>query len=455
METTLVDKQAVKATIEVTVEAQEVDAAYDRVLTTYARQVRVPGFRPGKAPRGVLIKRIGEETLADEVREAIIDQSYPDAIREHELNAIHAHAHGDRPSEGEAFRFELHLDLYPEFELPDVSGIVLDTEAEAIGEERIEETVEGLRREHATQVPVDRPAEAGDLVLIETVGEDGEPREEGSVMPVDLETVGDALAEQLLGHAIGDVVELSLEDPTVEGDGDQPGTTTMRVRISDVKAKEKPEADDEFAKTLGFDDWNAVLAAIRESLERQVEERADEERRDEFVEKLMEHTEVELPAYLVNRRRMNLLENLAADLRKQGMAFDAYLAKLDEDDKREEFEAELQQSAERGVKRDLVLEKLLETHPVDVSDEEFRDAVRYLAAREGKDADALRRERGDEWMNNYRFLLMRDKALRQTVHALVHGGTQDAGDAAQADGAQATDASEPAGDGDEADEPQG
>jgi trigger factor len=450
METTLVDKQAVKATIEVTVDAQEVDAVYGRVLAAYARQVRVPGFRPGKAPRGVLIKRIGEETLADEVREAIIDQSYPDAIREHDLNAIHAHAHGDRPTEGEAFRFELHLDLYPDFELPDVNGIVLDTEAEAIGEERIQETVEGLRREHATQVPVDRPAEAGDLVLIETVGEDGEPREEGSVMPVDLETVGDALAEQLVGHAIGDVVELKLEDPTVEGEDDQPGTTTMRVRISDVKAKEKPAADDEFAKTLGFDDWDAVMTAIRESLERQVEERADEERREEFVEKLMEHTEVELPAYLVQRRRMNLLENLASDLRKQGMAFDAYLAKLDEDGKREEFEAELQQSAERGVKRDLVLEKLLEMHPVDVSDEEFRDAVRYLAAREGKDADALRRERGDEWMNNYRFLLMRDKALRQTVRTLVHGEAEDAGDEGQG---EATDG-EPTGADDPAEEPQ-
>jgi trigger factor len=433
METTLVDKQAVKATIEVTVSAQEVDATYGRVLASYARQVRVPGFRPGKAPRGVLIKRIGEEALADEVREAIIDQSYPDAIREHELNAIHAHAHGDRPSEGEAFSFELHLDLYPDFELPDVTGIVLDTEAEPIDEGRIDETVQGLRREHATQVPVDRPAEAGDLVLIETVGEDDEPREEGSVMPVDLETVGDALAEQLVGHAIGDVVELKLEDPTVEGEGDQPGTTTMRVRVSDVKAKEKPEPDDEFAKTLGFDDWDAVMAAIRESLERQVEERADEERREEFVEKLMEHTEVELPAYLVNRRRMNLLENLAADLQKQGMAFDAYLAKLDEDGKREEFEAELQQSAERGVKRDLVLEKLLETHPVEVTDEEFRDAVRYLAAREGKDADALHRERGDEWMSNYRFLLMRDKALRQTVHALVHGDGDEAADGAAQD----------------------
>lgn len=426
MDTTLVDKQAVQATVEVTASVQEVDAAYERILAAYARQVRVPGFRPGKAPRGVLIRRIGEETLADEVREALIDQSYAGAIQEHDLNAIHAHAHGDRPSQGDAFTFQLHVDLYPEFDLPDIDDIVLDTEAAPVSDEQIQETVEGLRREHATQVPVDRPAEATDHVLIETVGEDDEPREEGSVMPVDLETVGDAIAEQLVGHAIGDVVELKLDDPSAEGDDDAPGTTTMRVRISDVKAKEKPDADDEFAKTLGFDDWASVLEAIRKSLESQVEERADEERREEFVEKLMEPTEVELPAYLVNRRKANLLENLAADLKRQGMELDAYVARLEEDEKREEFEAELQESAERGVKRDLVLEKLLEVRPVEVDDDEFRDAVRYLAAREGKDADALRRERGDEWLQNYRFLLMRDKALRTTVAQLVHG--DDGGD---------------------------
>lgn len=432
METTLKDKQSVKATIEVVADPAEVDAAFDKVLSVYARQVRVPGFRPGKAPRGVLVKRIGEEALAEEVRETLIDDGYPQAIREHDLTAIHAHAHGGNPSQGEPFAFELHLDLYPDFELPELAEIVLDTEPESIGEEQVQETVENLRREHATQVPVDRAAEPGDLVLIETVGADDEPTEEGSVMPVDLETVGDALAEQLVGHAIGAVVELQLDDPSASGDEDAPAPTTMRVRISDVKEKEKPDPDDEFAKTLGFDAWNDVEVAIRTSLAGQAKERADEERREELVEKLMEHTEVELPSYLVNRRKMQLLENLARDLQRQGMQMDAYLKKLEEDGKREEFDSELQESAERGVKRDLVLEKLLEIRPVEVGEEEFRDAVRYLAAREGTDADALRRDRGEEWLRNYRFLLMRDKALRTVVDELSSDGASEADGSADA-----------------------
>ncbi|HEM45592.1 MAG TPA: hypothetical protein ENO23_00965, partial [Alphaproteobacteria bacterium] len=220
MQTTLKDKQAVKATIEVTLDPSEVDAAFDKVIRAYARQVRVPGFRPGKAPRGVLIKRIGEEALAEEVRESLIDDGYPQAIREHDLQAIHAHAHGGNPVQGEAFQYELHLDLYPDFELPEISNIVLDGEAEPVTDAQVEETIDNLRREHATLVPVDRPAEAGDQVLIETVGEDDQPREEGSVMPVDLETVGEHLAEQLVGHAIGDVVELRLEDPAGRDDAE-------------------------------------------------------------------------------------------------------------------------------------------------------------------------------------------------------------------------------------------
>jgi trigger factor len=409
----------------------------------------VPGFRPGKAPRGVLVKRIGEEALAQEVREAIIDDATPHAIREHDLHAIHAHAHGDAPEQGEPFQFELHLDLYPEFELPDPSEVVLDTEPEPVGEGQVEETVENLRREHATMVPVDRPAEPGDQVLIQTVDEDDRPREEGSVMPVDLETVGEQLAEQLVGHGIDDVVELQLEDPSQPDEEGQPGRTTMRVKVADVKAKDKPEPDDEFAKTLGFEAWDEVTKAIRDSLEGQAREKADEERREEFVDKLMEQTDVELPGYLVNRRKLQLLENLGQDLQRQGIDMDGYLGRLEADGKREEFEAELQESAEKGVKRDLVLEKLLETHPVEVSEEELQQAIRHLAMRENKDPAAFRRERGEEWVRNYRFLLMRDRALRQ----VVAGRTGD-GEAEEDAGPQAGEGDEP-GDEEPAEDAQG
>jgi len=425
MESTLKDKQSVTATVNVTVDREAVDAAFERVIRSYAKHVKVPGFRPGKAPRGVVVKRVGEDAIAEEAREAVIEASYPSAIREHDLNAVHAHAHGDNPREGEPFEYELHVELYPEFDIPDASSIVIDTEIEPVTDEQVQSTVENLRREHATQVPVDRAVEAGDVVLIETVGENDE-RREGTAMPIDLDTVNANLGDQLLGKTIGDVFDLQLEDPHVHEGESEPRAASTRIYVADVKAKELPEADDAFAATMGFESWNDVLDAIRKTLEDQAKDRGREAQREEFVEKLMAGTEVDLPPYLVNRRKGNLLESLARDLQRQGMDMESYLSKLEADGKREEFETELQESAERGVKRDLVLERLLEVHPAEVTDEEYDEAVRYMASREGKDVATFRREYGQEWLDNYRFLLMRDKALRNAVEALVGDGEPDA-----------------------------
>lgn len=427
MESTLKDAGTVRATLEITVDADAVDAAFDAVVDAYARQVRVPGFRPGKAPRGVIESRVGVDTVAEEARDRVVEASYPNAIHEHELDAVHAHAHGDAPTRGEAFTYELHVDLYPEVVLPDLATLTLEAEADEVTDAQVQETVENLRREHATQVPVERPAEATDVLTIQTVGDDGEARD-GSAMPIDLETVNEPLAKQLIGASIDDVVELELEAPHVHEGEEEARAATTTVRVADVKAKERPEPDDTFAATLGFESWDGVLDAIRSSLEAQARERLDEARREELVETLMAGTEVELPEYLVNRRKGSLLDGLARDLRQQGMEMDAYLAKLEADGKREEFERELQESAERAVKRDLVLERLLELRPADVDDAEFADAVKHLAAREGKTEAQVREAYGAEGLENYRFLLRRDKALRATVAEIAGEATPEPGE---------------------------
>lgn len=429
MQTRLIDKQAVQAKFEVTVPSTEVDRAYDRVLGALSRRARIPGFRPGKAPRGVLIRHLGADTLAQEVREALVDEAYPKAVRELELAPVHAHVDAGEPSEGSDFTFEVEVDLYPEIALPDLSQIVIDSSARPIQDDEVERTVEQLRREHATLVPVERPVEAGDYLLVESVTEDGEGS--GSTMPIDLESVDPEFGDQLLGKAIGEVVELRLSAPEPAAaeasdedgeDGEEAAAAerpSLRVKVVDVKAKEKPEPDDEFAKTLGFDAWGEVLERVRDSLAAQARAEAEEQQRDEFVEKLLAETDFELPASLVNRRKRNLLENLAEDLSRRGMTLQAYIENLEEKGTREEFEAELQETAENGVRRDLVLERLMEVRGTTLTEEEFADALRHVAAREGTDPARFRRERDESWLANYRFLLTRDKALREQVRELV------------------------------------
>lgn len=425
MRAQLVEKEGVNATVKVTVPASKVDEKFAKVLRQLSRQVKVPGFRPGKAPEGVLIKRIGAESLAQEVRDALMDDHYPEAVRELDLSPVHAHFHAEAPERGQEFEFEVHVDLYPDFELPPFEEIVMDTEVPRVTDDMIQQTVERLQRENATLVPVDRPSQPGDTVMIETIVEGAEEEDAGSQMPVDLESVDEAVAEQLLGMTIGDTVELQLgggegagEDESTESEP----TRTLRVKITNVQEKDKPAADDEFAKTLGFESWEETVEQIRASIRTQLERDASEEQREEFVEKLIAHTDFDLPPSLVNRRKVNLLENLADDLRQRNLTLQQYMSGLEEKGTREEFETELTEAAERGVRRDLLLERLLEQQGTEVTDTEFQQALRQLASREGKDVQRFMRERDESWLTNYRFLLARDKALREVVRERTGAG---------------------------------
>lgn len=437
MQTQILERDAHRAKIKVEVPASEVSRAYQQVLTSIARQIRVPGFRPGKAPRGVIETRVGKDAIAQEVRDALVQTHFPQAVRELELTPVAQHLHAHEPVDGEDYSFEAELELYPDFELPDLSQIVFDTEPEALSDELVQENVAALRRQHATLIPVERAAEADDYLLVETVGSEGE---EGSSIPVDLENVAPELAEQFLGKNIGDEIELTLSEETEEGsegeETDDPAEpeaaeagetaasadaepTTLRVVIKDIKAKERPEADDEFAKTLGLETWAEVEAQIRRSLELQLAQDALSAQQEEFTEKLLLETQVAVPPSLKARRKQSLLQNLERDLQARELTLGSYLENLEGEGKREEFERELDESAEGAVKRDLVLERVLEARGTTLSNEEFDAALAYTAQRQNSTPEAVKQQLGESGLANYRFLLTRDKAVRETVQELL------------------------------------
>jgi len=169
MRSELVEKKPVEATVKVTVPAAEVEAEFENVLSSLARTVRIPGFRPGKIPRGVLERRIGQEALAGEVQDKIIDAHYQAALKEHDLLPVSVHFHAQPPTRGHDYSFEVHAELYPEVELPALDELTLEAKPQELDDETVERAIEQLRRENATLVPVDRPVEADDWLLIETL----------------------------------------------------------------------------------------------------------------------------------------------------------------------------------------------------------------------------------------------------------------------------------------------
>ena len=411
MRTEIVAKGPVEVTLKVIVPAVEVDKKFEGVITDLSRTARIPGFRPGRIPRGVLEKRLGADALKEEVKEKLLDDNYASAMREHDFAPINAHFHAAPPERGQDYSFEIHAELYPTVELTDLSTITIDSQPRQFEDSMLEDAVKQLQRENAVLVRVDRPVEADDWLLLETVpaGVDAAQPPEGdenpNTFPVDLETAGEELRSQLVGATIGQTVDVMLTDEVVPDEAGEPTKRTLHLKVHDVKAKERPAPGEEFAKQLGLESWQEVEDRVKESIVADLARTGYQERRTELIDKLAAGSTLELPPSLVRRRQQSLLEDLAADLQRQGQTFESYLARLDARNEREQFEAELLQSADRGVRRDLVQERLVEVRGTTVTEDELQDAVKLIASQRRQDVGRFLQDMGDRWLENYRFLL--------------------------------------------------
>ncbi len=163
MQTQILEQDAGRTKLQIDIPASDVSKAYQQVLGSIARQIRVPGFRPGKAPRGVIETRVGKDAIAQEVRDALVQTYLPRAVSELSLTPVSQHLHAHEPVDGQDYRFEAVLELYPDFELPDMGQIVFDTEQPPVTGELIDAEVAALRRQYATLIPVERAAAEGGL----------------------------------------------------------------------------------------------------------------------------------------------------------------------------------------------------------------------------------------------------------------------------------------------------
>lgn len=430
MQVTIKDKQPVEATVEVIIPAAEVDAAFDSVLKEVSANARIPGFRPGKVPLKVLENRIGTEALQQEVRQKVIDATVSEALEEAGLKPVSLHYHGDQPVRGQDFAYDIHMDLVEDFELPDISGIVIDTAQQPVTDEDVAQAVENLRMQNATMIPVDRPAVETDSLLVETLDENGES---GGSMPFELSRATDNLRAQFIGRSAGDEFEITLEVPPAAEDdaeaedaeaaedesenleGSADSTSTLKVRVTDVRERELPGEDDDFASTLGFDNWQALLDYVRTTLETQRAEETFEEQKEEFASKLLAEAEFDVPAGMLNQRQQFLLQQLESDLARRGGSLERYISTLEEKNEMEAFQEDLKNKAREAVRRDLMVERLMNERQTVLSDEEFTRELQELATSEGLTVPALLDRQGDSWAGNYRFMLRREKALEEAV----------------------------------------
>ena len=390
--------------VRVEVPADRVKASYEALLKDLASRVRVPGFRPGKAPLKVVEARLGREALLQDLKERLVEETYPEAVRELGLSPVAARVVEQDLSEGEGFRYVAEVENYPEVRLPDWRSLALEVSPPEVTEEMVEKALEELRQRYAELVPVEREAQEKDHLFVRT--------EEGAEFPIDLAKALPHVREALLGKKAGDVVMV----PVLNDKGEK--VREVRTEVLEVKTLKLPELDEEFAKTLEAESLEDLKNRVRESLKRQAERAYEEARERAFLEKLAEGLEVEIPPSMLRAEERHPPEHLAEDLYRQGISLEAYLEALKVKGELEKFQEDLRKEAEKRVRIALAREKLAEELNPEVSEEEWQAYLQAAARAYGVSVQDLRRQFGEEGLARLKERLRQDKAVQEALKVL-------------------------------------
>ena len=360
--------------LHVTVPVDRVREAEARALKYYARRARFPGFRPGKAPETVVRKRFGD-AIRQTVLEEVIRESWETAKSNESLKPITDPAIRNlKFEEGSPIEFELHVEVRPELKLERIGGFRLERRVTPVTDAAVTEQLARIQEHKATWIPIEgvKPA-PGHMVRVEVAPiENGVA---GPTQPHDL-VLGDnqaipELEEQIRSLRPGESTEAEVRFPDDHPEESRRGQTRrVRIALHEVKRQELPPLDDALAREAGdFENLDALRTAIREDLEREASREADADVRQKLVAQIVEANRVEAPHSLVHR----LLHGYAE------------MYKVPEEQV-PGFEQQFHQIAENQVKRDLVLDAIVETHGLRATEAELDERINALAAARGTPA---------------------------------------------------------------------
>jgi trigger factor len=374
-----VDDTTVK--LAVTVERPRVKQALDEAARHLAEEVKVPGFRKGKVPRKVLETRLGKGAVIQHAVQDSLPEFYAEAVREQALEPV------GQPDfelgtfeEGTDASFTATVEVRPEFDVPDIAGVLVTHPEWEVTDDEVEAELDNLRQRFAEAETVDRPIQVGDLALLTISGSyRGEPVEDAS-MDDQLYQVGDpketgqALDRELLGTSTGGIRKFR---DTFGGDDER--ELDFTVIVKDVKTLRLPEADDDFAITASeFDTIDELRADLRRQLASAKLELARNALRGRAVETVSELVEVPLPRALVDQEAQFQLARLARDAERRQIPFDQYLTMMGTT--AEEVQERLRDDARKTVRAQLVIDRIGREAGIEVTNEDLSRQVTEQAA---------------------------------------------------------------------------
>ena len=384
MKTEFVDVSPTRKEIKIEIDQATIRQAYDRISDNYAKQAKVPGFRPGHAPRAVVRSRFKNEIRAQALQE-LLPEAVSDAIAKHELHTLGEPDVQLDDSEAlnkfgeEPLSVKVNVEVLPKVELQSYKGIEVDRKTRPVTEEKVTEMIDALRETSAAMQPVeDRGAELNDTVTANVEGKFLDEPEAENIKQDDVEvTLGAPKVQQeftdnLIGVKADDERVFVVSYPEDYNPKTLAGKKVeYTVKVTAVRVKELPDLDDEWARSLGeeLDSVAALRNKVRENMENQAQQEADHRLRTDLMQKLLETHQFEVPQSLVERQANYRLESLVRDLMNRGV--DPRNQEVNWEGAREEMKTQ----AEADVRGSLLLESIADEEKIEVSPEAVQRAV--------------------------------------------------------------------------------
>ena len=390
MRTEVTELPESRARLDVAIEPELLAQRVDRAARQMAGEMKLPGFRKGKVPPQLVIQRIGREAVLEQAIRDSLPEWYERAIVESGLPTV-----GDPkldvdqlPSEGEELVFQIEIGVRPTATLGEYRGLEVGRPEAEVPEEAIAQELERLREGFGSLNPVERPAAEGDVVVIDYEGTiDGETFEGSTGKDFTVELGSDGLMPEfntgLAGKSAGDEAELEVSFPADHQQEDIAGKTAVfAVKVKEIREKELPALDDDFAQSASeFDTLDELREELRARMSTMLEARADAEFRDAAVEAAADAATVDLPHDLVHARAHELWERFERSLAQRGIDPQIYAQMQGKD--RHDLINEGEESAEKSLRREATLAAVAEAEGLEPTDDDLIDA---LGPGDGRDA---------------------------------------------------------------------
>jgi trigger factor len=416
MNITVEDVAPCKKRLKIEVPANRVKQAYDKVADDFQKEARIPGFRPGHAPRTVVVKKFHKD-IESEAQRTLVPEAYREAIEEKKLKVVSQPEIEDlKYQAGLSLSFSTLIELVPEFKMPDYKGLTIKKQETEVTEEEVDKTLKSLAEQRATfEDAPDRPLAMDDFAVISYTGQlDGKPLAE--IVP-DAKNLAHnpnfwlwmrpdgflpKFAEQCVGLTKGEKKTVEVEFPD-----DFPQTAlagkkaTYEVELKEIKVKNAPVLDDAFAKMNLAD----LKTRMRENMEQEKKNRAQTASRAEIVQKLISAVEFDLPQSAVDEETHATVYDIVAENQERGVSAELL------EEKKDEIFSNASKAAKESVKFKFIAAQIAENEKIDVSNEQMAQHIAFLAQREGLTMEKM----VDRVLKNNAFGVIRQQLIRQSV----------------------------------------